>query len=112
MYFSMSAMFFTSTDAVIPDSILTQTIYLGHRFLVLMIGAIFVAHLWTYRNSRYSDELASAINLLDRQAGEMELHIAKEFGVGTVEEAVAGLREAKAGLFKFILWLTNEIEAE
>lgn len=112
MYFSMNAMFFSTTDAVSPTAAFTQSVYLLHRFLLLLIGAIFIAHLMTHRNRRYSDELTSTISLLDQQAKEMESHIVSEFGVGTIEEAVEGLREAKAGFMKFILWLTNEINTK
>jgi hypothetical protein len=71
--------------------------------------AILVTLFFSLRNQRYTEELNEVISGMETEGHEMERFIIDEYRLGSIEEAMAELQNAKASFAKFIYKISESL---
>ena len=91
-------------EALAPFS---EAINMVENFFALFLGIIFASLVISVRSQRHSEELDQVIRIIEKQGKTMELQIAKEYKIKTIDDALRELERASAGMIKFLYWLSN-----
>ena len=110
LYFSFNNLLFNSISEVSARLPLTQGVLMVQQLFSFFLGVIFVSIILSVRNQRYSEELTSVINSIEKEGAAMESFIKDEYKVNSIEAAMVELEKLKASFFKLIYQLTNYIK--
>lgn len=106
-YYSFKTFVFGSSKEIEAISQFSETIGMIENFFALFMGIIFVSLVISVRSQRYSEDLDQAIRIVEKQGQIMELQIANEYKLKTIDDALRELDRASAGMIKFLYWLSN-----
>lgn len=112
-YYSFSYVFPGASSGLSPVLPVSQTFQMIETVSGVFLIVLMVALFFTVSDERYTRELNTAINGLEKEGQEMEAFITTEYRVSTVHDAIASLASvprAKAAFIGYIEWLTKEIE--
>jgi len=106
-HYSFKTFVFGSTIEIEAIRPFSEAISMAENFCALFLGIIFVSLVISVRSQRYSEDLDQVIRIIEKQGQAMELQIAKEYKIKTIDDALRELDRASAGMMKFLYWLSN-----
>ena len=106
-HYSFKTFVFGSTKEIEAISPLSQALGIAENLFALFLGIIFAALLISVRSQKYSEDLDQVIRIAEKQGKIMELQIAKEYKLKSIDEALTELDRASASMIKFLYWLSN-----
>ncbi len=108
-YYSFKNFLFSSIKEIEAVRPLSQSLTIVENSFALFLGIIFASLLISVRSQRYSDELDRAITMIEKQGKIMEFQIIKDFKIKTIDEALAELDRAKAGMISVLYWFSRNL---
>ncbi len=108
-HYSFKTFLFSSTEEIEAIRPLSQSLAMVENFFALFLGIIFASLLISVRSQRYSDDLDRAIIMIEKQGKIMEFQIIKDFKIKTIDEAMAELDRAKAGMISVLYWFSRNL---
>lgn len=109
-HYSFKTFLFSSTKEIEAIRPLSQSLAMIENFFALFLGIIFASLLISVRSQRYSDDLDRAITMIEKQGKIMELQIIQDFKIKTMDEAIAELDRAKAGMISVLYWFSKNLK--
>ena len=105
-YYSFKTFILNSVSELVPTGRIAQIASMAENGIGLFTVPIFAGTLLSQRNERHAKEIERAVKSIEQEAVELEGFVRREFRITTIDEAIAEMERAKAGLLGFILWLS------
>lgn len=106
-YYSFNVLLFNQIQELIPIAPISQAVSMLQSFFALFLVAILISLVFSIRSQRESDELKSTIEHLKIESKKLEDFIKNKYKLGSIEEAVEGLKKLKSTLIDWIFNLTT-----
>jgi hypothetical protein len=97
-YYSFNNLFFNQIREISPVAPVSQIMSMAESFSTLFLITIFVSLAISVRNQRASEELGEAIESIETDGRHIETFIRDEYRFSTIDDAMAELQRAQAGL--------------
>ncbi|HEX9750452.1 MAG TPA: hypothetical protein VGB22_04060 [candidate division Zixibacteria bacterium] len=109
IFYSFNNLLFNSIRDLGPIGMLSQAVSMIQSLFSFSLVAILVTLFFSLRNQRYTEELNEVISGMETEGHEMERFIIDEYRLGSIEEAMAELQNAKASFAKFIYKISESL---
>jgi hypothetical protein len=106
-HYSFKTFVFGSTKEVEAIAPISEILNMVENFFALFLGVIFASLVISVRSQRHSEELDQVIRIIEKQGKTMEIQIAREYKIKTIDDALSELERASAGMIKVLYWLSN-----
>lgn len=108
-YYSFNGLVFNHVAELTPATRASQSAWMLQLSFVIFLTFFLVTLAFSVLLQRRADELNSVIQSLETEGTEMEEFIRSRYQIGSMEDAISELREAKSTLLKLIFFLTERI---
>lgn len=110
VFYSFNALVNNFIREIVPAAPLSHLIWMVEAFCALVIIVLFAAHFVVFKSQKYSDQLAATAATLEKEGRAMEGHVAGEWRLASIDDAMRELASVKSDLLALLLWLTKYIK--